>query len=426
MMLRMVGWSHHRTPLHLREQLAFSVEQVAEGLQRWRAQLPGRELVLLSTCNRTELYVADQTGDGLPTADRMQNWLLDFHNLSDSDFQAAAVVLDSREAMLHLFTVAASLDSLVMGEAQIVSQVKQAYELAVANNTAGPMIHAIFQQARHVAKRVANETQIHHRRVSVPSVAISEIATEFFESFSDKRTLILGAGEMAEEAIRYLVEAQARSITVVNRTAERAEDLASRHGCSVGHWPRVDQLILDADLVVGTTSSPSPLFPVDRFRELWQNRRRGTMLILDLAVPRDFDPQVGQLPDVYLYAVDDLQEVCRSNLQLRQQEWPQAHRIVVEETDRFLADLEHRAVAPVIRRLRDQVDAIKTAELQRLLGRLGNLPLPADAEQEISQAFDRLVNKLLHPPLHSLRQESQRDQRATLLHALRRLFQLQD
>jgi glutamyl-tRNA reductase len=328
------------------------------------------------------------------------------------------------EAVRHLFSVASSLDSMVVGEPQILAQVKQAYQVATAQNTAGPLIHAAFQAASHVARRVANETTIHQRRVSIPSVAVADFALQIFERFDDKRTLVIGAGEMAEETLQYLRDQGARDIVVVNRHLDRAEQLAARcHGRALP-WDRLLDALADADLVISTTGAKEPIVTLASFLRIAPERYERPLFVLDLAVPRDFEPAVGQRAGVYLYSIDDLREACERNRRQRDKELPAAMQIIDQETEQFLAESHHRAVSPLIQQLRAEWEKPKEEELRRLFHKLPELD--ERSRQEIQQAFDRLVNKLLHPPMASLRDESRNGTPRGLLDALVRLFQLKD
>ncbi len=426
MFWKMVGCSHHRTPLELREKLAFSPEQVREALKQFSQKFPESESVLLSTCNRVEFYAATQSLSRLPSSTELVEFLANFHHLKVQEIQEQLVSTENEQTIKHLFMVAASLDSMIVGEAQILAQVKAAYELACESESAGGLMHSTFQRATAVARRIANETEIHRRRISVPSVAVSEIATEFFERFDDKRILLIGAGDMGTETLKYLTDAGAQQLRIVNRNQERAAELAKQFSASVSPWSDLDACVRDADLVVSTTSATEPIFTLERFKKLLQQRTRRAILILDLAVPRDFEASITELPDVYLFTVDDLQQVCDRNIELRQQEWPKAERIVQEETKKFLAEMIHRGTGPTIKLLREQADKIKQDELQRLFGRLQARGIDPELEQDLAIFADRLVNKLLHPPLQSLRENADTSHHAGLLDALRRLFQLRD
>lgn len=422
----MVGWSHHHTPLDIREKLAFSSEQVLEALQRFREQFPDTEAVLLSTCNRVEWYCATSQNERLPSPSELGSFIANFHGLDYSDVGEQLRASTGEETLKHLFMVAASLDSMIVGEAQILSQVKAAYELACEGKAASTLMHQAFQRATVVARRVANETEIHRRRVSVPSVAVSEIATDFFERFDDKRILLIGAGEMGMETLRYLVEAGAKSIKIVNRNAERGRALAEQFNADLKPWEQLDQCLAEADLVVSTTSSNEAIVTRERFKTIRGKRGARAVLILDLAVPRDFEKEIAELADVYLYSIDDLQQVCDRNIQARQQEWPKAEQIVEVEIRKFLREGVHRGAGPTIKKYRDQGERIKQEELQRLLAKLQPRGLDEQTKKELEIAFDRLANKLMHPPLHALRENSDSSHHATLIDALRRLFQISD
>jgi glutamyl-tRNA reductase len=421
----LVSWSHHRTPIDVRERLAFSSEQVLEALKQLQVAFPETEAVLLSTCNRVELYCAAAKQGNLPPTSMLGAFVCEYHGIAYEDLKEQSLALSGADAVKHLFTVASSLDSMIVGEAQILSQVKAAYELACGVDTASTLMHRVFQKATVVARRVANETEIHKRRISVPSVAVSEIATEFFERFDDKRILLIGAGDMGMETLRYLKDAGADKIRVVNRNRERAEDLASLFGAQVESWEELHRSIAESDLIVSTTSATDPIISLDQFKML-RSRRAQAVLILDLAVPRDFDPEIAQLSDVYLFTVDDLQQVCDRNIQARQEEWPKASQIVEQETKRFIEDSVHQGSGPTIKKLREQTQQIRDDEYSRLLAKLKSRDVDEQTLREIEMSFDRLVNKLLHPPLQSLRENADSSQHAPLVDALRRLFKLKD
>jgi glutamyl-tRNA reductase len=424
MKLQMVGCSHHTASVEVREKLAFSREQAVEALARFRHRYPQAEAVLLSTCNRVELYFASEAAEACPTHHDAVSFLAEFHGVEAEEIFNKLFERTGEDFVRHLFTVAASLDSMVVGEAQILGQVKQAYELATTASATGPLTNAAFQGALRVAKRVATETAIQQKRVSIPSVAVAEFAKSVFERFDDKLVLVIGAGEMGEEALRYLIDEGAQHISIVNRSRTRAEDLAARLAGQPREWDERHQLLVDADLVVSATGAAEPIVTATDFRRIVAERYQRPLLILDLAIPRDFEEQVGELTGVYLYSIDDLKVACEKNRREREEEWPRAERIIEEETRRFMADLHHRATAPTIKRLKSRAEEVKAEELARLLNKLG--PIDSKVQAEIRATLDRLVNKLLHPPLESLRDEAQQGTPHGLLEALKRLFRLND
>ena len=462
MRLTMIGCHHKTADVALREQLAFSPEQVVVALKELGAGLsspsaPDPEAVLLSTCNRTELYVASDgntagvPGGELPDSQELCRFLCEVKRIAGhtapgipvETLQRVLVTLHDDEVVSHLFEVAGSLDSMVVGEPQVLAQVKAAYQLADEAGTTGPILHGLFQASLKTAKRIISETEIHQRRVSIPSIAVVDFAMQVFERLDGKQTLVLGAGEMAEETLRYLADHGARSITIINRNPERAEALARqwqgreqrccdpqrREQCDpqqvrADTWDNRVRLLADVDLVVSTTGASEPVVRLDDYLAIEPQRKGRPLFVLDLAVPRDFDPAIGERDGVFLYTIDDLQEACERNRASRDRELPKAKKIIRQESDRFLREMRHRATGDVIRKLRTGWSEYKDAELARLFHKMPNL---TEAEQaEVRYAFDRLLNKLLHPPLESLRDEAKQGVPGMLLEALSRLFRLKD
>jgi glutamyl-tRNA reductase len=423
MKMQMIGCSHHDAAVEFRERISFTTEQVSLALRAFRERFPSCEMVLLSTCNRVELYTT-AADDAELDRDAVAEFLADQHHLQPDEIVDQMIYRSGSEALEHLFTVAASLDSMVVGEAQILSQVKRAYDLARNSGSAGPLTASVFQAANRAAKRVQQETSIHRRRVSVPSVAVGEVALEVFDSLHNKRVVLCGAGEMGEETLRYLKQAGASDICIVNRSYERAVAVAKAFGVETALWDSLAEQVIDADLLIGTTSATEAILDEATFLPLHAKRQNRVLLILDLAVPRDFDPAIGELSSVYLYGIDDLQTACERNRRERQKEWPKAKQLIAEETQRFMQALNHRATGPVIQRLREQAQDLKKDELERLINKL-QLGDPS-VRTEIEKSFDRLINKLLHPPLASLRDDAAEGHQRGLLEALRHLFNLGD
>jgi len=421
----MIGCNHRGTGLDVRGRLTFDTQQAAEALHTWRSQFPETELVLLSTCNRVELYAAMNGESKTSATNQLIDMLLDYRQVSRQEIEGRLLTLAGSDVVRHLYRVASSLDSMVVGEPQILAQVKQAYQNAQAQDCTGPLLHELFQSALRTAKRVTGETTLHKHRVSIPSVAIAELANCVFETFDDKHALVIGAGEMAEETLRYLRDAGRARIHVVNRDAERGQELAKKWSGEYHAWDQLWAQLVHADLAISTTSADQPLVTAAAFAEhVAPERYQRPLFVLDLAVPCDFERTVGDALGVYLYSLDDLNDACEKNRQARAAELPSAENIVAQETDRFLANLNHRATAPVITGLRQGMERPKAAELERLFRRLPTLD--EAARQEVEQFADRLVNKMLHPPLESLRNASKNGTPHSLLEALKRLFFLED
>jgi len=421
----MVGCSHRHSSLAARERLAFTPEQTVDALAAWRVTHPESEAVLLSTCNRVELYAAAENLDVPLDASLLARHLASFHNVPLDEVRDQMVSLEAEDAVRHLFRVAASLDSMVLGEAQILAQVKQAYELAREIGSTGPVTHSFFQAALRVARRVASETDLHRHRVSIPSVAIADFAARIFETFDDKRVLVIGAGKMAQETLHYLVDAGARQFTVLNRDLERARALAAQWKGQPAPWSELAEQLVAADLVVSTTGADRPVVTLADYQQKVARRRyQRPLFVLDLAMPRDFEPAIGEELGVYLYGIDDLADACERNRRARADALPAAEAVIEEETRSFVSGTRHRAAAPVIARFRQGLQSVQVSELERLYDRLPELD--ERSRDEIRQFADRLVAKMLHPPLESLRDESHNGTHHGLLEALQRLFQLRD
>ena len=423
MKLQMIGCSHHDAAVEFREKISFTPDEAGKALGLFRERYPTSEIVLLSTCNRVELYT---TSDNKTVVDKdtVAKFLAEQQGLSVDEVIDQMIYRSGNAAVEHLFTVAASLDSMVVGEAQILSQVKQAYDLACTWDSVGPLTHGVFQAANRAAKRVQHETEIHRRRVSVPSVAVGEVATEIFDHLADKRIVLCGAGEMGQETLRYLKQAGANNICVLNRNYERAVRVAETFDASSDLWDSLDRQMMDADLVIGTTSATEPILDLETFQPIHARRGHRLLLILDLAVPRDFDARIGKLANVYLYGIDDLRNACERNQREREKEWPKAKDIIAQETSQFMQALNHRSTGPVIQRLREQAHDLKRDELERLVNKLKASDIDPSIAKEIEKSFDRLINKLLHPPLASVRDDAASGHSKGLLEALRQLFNL--
>ena len=296
-------------------------------------------------------------------------------------------------------------------------------DVAQQNDACGPLTHALFQGAIRVSGRVRSETRLAEGRVSIASVAVGEFGKSIFERFSDKTVLVIGAGEMAEETLRYLKDEGVGRILIANRNRERGELLAAEWGGSTVAWGELDRVMAEADVIVSTTGSDRPIVDRARFAEVRRLADFKPVFILDLGAPRDFDPAVGNLDDnVFLYDIDDLEATCEQNRRVRVREIERAERIIAEETERFLHDIYHQATGPIIKRLREEWHEVREAEVQKLFAKLGHLD--KKDREAIERSIERIVNKLLHPPLETLRLEAREGTPHGLLDALKRLFHL--
>ena len=421
-----VSCNHHNAGVKIRERLAFSSEALLNtAYTQWKEQHPGSELVVLSTCNRVEIYAADENDESGVSVDDITRFISEFHNVPTDEFVQSVLAQHGPSAVSHLFEVACSIDSMVLGEPQIVNQVKEAYRVAQENDACGPLTNVLFQQALNVSARVRTETRLAEGRVSIASVAVGEFGRSIFSRFDNKTVLVIGAGEMAEETLQYLKSEGVQRIVVINRNRDRAEKLAEQFGGEAYDFSQLDPWLAKADVIVSTTGADQILISRERFAAARKNSRLHPVFILDLAAPRDFDPSIANLDDnVFLYDIDALEETCNKNRSLREAEVSRAREIIAEQTDRFMQEIYHRATGPVIHRLREHWSEISRGELDRLYRKLPDL----NAEQRVAieATIQRIVNKLLHPPLEALKDEARAGTPEGLLHAIRRLFLLRD
>lgn len=422
MNLQVVYCNHHTADLAVRERLAFSRAQLPGAYAALRGAFPESEWVVLSTCNRIEVYTAQEDPAHAPSHQDVARFFADFHHVPLTEFFDDLLERTGPDVVRHLFQVASSLDSMVLGEPQIVAQVKEAYALAQSHAASGPLTNSLFQRALNVAKRVRSETALAEGRVSIASVAIGDFGKAIFDRFDDKKVLVIGAGEMAGETLRYLKAEGAQQVSVTNRTRERGEQLAAECGGTVRAFEDLDRLLAEADVIVSTTGATPPLVDRARFERVRKQTGVKPVLIIDLGVPRDFEPAVADIDEnVFLCCIDDLEAVCEKNRRARVREVDRALSIVEQETDKFMSELYHRATGPIIKRLREQYHAAVADEVARLLARSPHLEKD---RAEIERSFEQLVNKLLHPPLEVLRDEAREGAPHGLMNALKRLFRL--
>ncbi|MEZ6055718.1 MAG: glutamyl-tRNA reductase [Planctomycetaceae bacterium] len=426
MNLQVVYCNHQTADLSVRERLAFSSEgELARAYDVLRSRFPNSESVVMSTCNRVEIYTAQESDEDSPTHQDLAQFFADFHHVPLADFFDDLLAQTGPQAVQHLFEVACSVDSMVLGENQIVSQVKWAYDLATRSQANGPLTNALFQRALQVSGRVRTETRLSEGRVSIASVAVGEFGKSIFDRFSDKMVLVIGAGEMAEETLVYLQNEGVGKIVVCNRNLERGEGLATRFGGTARPFDQLDAVMAEADIIVSATGADDPIVTVDRFRKIRKGSDNRPVFILDLGAPRDFEPGVGQIDEgVFLYDIDDLESTCEQNRQSRASEVAKARKIIQQETEEFMASVYHKASGPVVKRLREEWHAISREEMSLLFHKLENVT--EKDRQLIEKCIERIVNKLLHPPLQTIRDEAKTGPPHGLLDTIRRLFHLQD
>jgi glutamyl-tRNA reductase len=406
MQLLVIGTSFRNSPVRLRERLSFPAEQVPEVLRRLHAELPGSELLLLSTCNRTELYAAGTAaangGEALITA------LLRHAGAPDPDPALARLFYVKRglQALEHLMTVATSLDSLVVGETEILGQVKQAFQAATTAGTLGRDLGALCQQVFRVAKRVYSETEISRGRVSMGSVAV-ELADKVFGDLSSKTVLLVGTGKIGEQALRALLERSVRELYVLNRSMEHSRAIVERHGGLAVEFDRLPEVLPRADIVISATNTPHYLIRADAVRAGTRARRQRPWLLIDLAVPRNIDPAAADVPNVYLYNVDDLQSVASQGLTRRRDALDLAQAIVREEAVEVLAALraESLGLAMFMQHLDAAMAEIEQSEIARAFAKDKVAPLGPACQQcreEIRVMLHRALAKMAAGPKDAL------------------------
>jgi len=420
--LFVVGLSWHTAPVAVREKLAFRDDELAPTLRAMLGELPVAEALLISTCNRVEVY-----GVGKPGADpsgEVQAYLARTRAIELRDVADVLYARTGPAAIRHVFRVASSLDSLVVGEAQILGQLKAAYTVAGAAGTSGPVLSRALERAFSVAKRVRTETAIARGAANVSSVAV-ELARRVFGALDGKRVLVVGAGKMSSLAAKHLYANGAAEIVVTNRSPERAEALAREIDGVAQPWGELEKLLVAADVVISSTGAREPVLTYPTFKRVAKARRWRPMIVIDIAVPRDAEPKLAELDGVYLYDIDDLDKVVRANLAERQKSADQAAKIVEHEASQFEHWLRTQGVVPTIRALRARFAEVADAEVARALEQLARKDHSRDQQRELVQRVVQLVvNKLLHTPTTVLR-GSDADAGALRAEVLAELFALE-
>lgn len=419
MHILVVGLSHKTMPLELRERLAFPRDHLEPPLEKLAQYTEGEERVILSTCNRVELYTRGSSVAW--TAARLEQFLSDYHGLPVEVFKRYLYTYQDEAALRHLFRVVSSLDSLVIGEPQITAQVKDAFAAARRIHATGPLFNQLFERAFAVAKRVRTETGLGEHAVSVSSAAV-ELAKKIFQDLGAKTVLVVGAGEMSELTARHFLGHGVRHLRIANRTLERASDLASRLQGEALAWEELPAVLSRADIVVSSTGAPGWVIHKAEVQSAMRLRKHWPMLFIDIAVPRDIEPAVNELDGVYLYDIDDLQHVVAENLKARQREAVLAEAIIAREVDQMRRRFDELEAIPAVIRLRRKAEAIRNQELARLFAKLDHL---SEADRlAIEGMASAIVNKLLHTPIVRVKQESRSQGGTQYLQALRELFSL--
>jgi glutamyl-tRNA reductase len=415
MSLYTLGLNHTTAPLEVRERVAFGPDLLGDALRDLTGGRRAKEAAILSTCNRTEVYFHG----GEPAT--VAQWLEGFHGLSSDALRPHLYTLPHDKAVMHAFRVAAGLDSMVLGEPQILGQMKQAVRVAESAGSLGLVLNRLFQRTFAVAKDVRTHTDIGSASISMAAASV-KLAERIFPSVAEQKLLLIGAGEMIELAATHFAARRPRSITVANRTMERGEALADRFSAGAITLAEVPEKLAQFDIVVTCTASTLPILGKGLIERAIRERRHRPMFIVDLAVPRDVEPEAAQLDDIFLYSIDDLAAIVKDNLQIRREAVVQAEALIAEQTTHFLHWLEGRNVVPTITALAGHHEALRAAELDRAR-KLLEKGMPV--EQVLEALARGLTNKLLHPPLAALNQAGDAE-RAELIALFQHVYKLAD
>jgi glutamyl-tRNA reductase len=391
MKIVVVGLNHKSAPIDIRERLAFDAVKTLKALRQLKDKFGEAEFVLLSTCNRVELYCVSERVGGVAPED-LTKFLSEFHNVALKDFKGFLYVHSDEDAVSHLLTVASSLDSMVVGEAQIITQVKESYRLACTARSTGKVLNRLFHCAFSTSKKIHTTTSISNGRVSIPGVAV-ELAMQLFADISSAKVVVIGAGEMGELLVQHLLHAGCKNITIVNRSYDRSLGVAKRYGIEARKWEELEAQLLATNITISSAATQDYLFKKDSFKKIMSRRRERALLIVDIAVPRNFEPAVNEIEDVYLYSVDELSEVAEQNRQAREDDISKGIQIVYENVAYFMDWFKARDIGPLIGQMKEKFAQIGQDELKRFFV---GVRQDASCRNVAESMVKRIVNKLVH------------------------------
>jgi glutamyl-tRNA reductase len=391
MKIVVLGLNHKSAPIEIREKLAFDATQTVKALRELKLRFYKAEFVLLSTCNRVELYCASEIPQEV-TPENLTEFLSNFHNIPIEKFQQSLYTYEDEDSVRHLLTVASSLDSMVVGEAQIIAQVKESYQLACTAKSTGKILNRLFHYAFTTSKKIYTTTSISTGRVSVAGVAV-ELAMQLFADISSAKVVVIGAGEMGELLVQHLIHVGCKNITIVNRSYERGKNMAERYGIAVEKWEEIENQLIGANIAIASAAVQDYLFRKDAFKKIMNKRWGRTLLIIDIAVPRNFEPSINKMDDVYLYSVDDLSEVVERNRKARELDIAAGMEIVYKNVTDFMDWLGSKDIGPLIGQMKEQFARISQNELEQFF--VGTRQ-EASCKEILEIMVSRVVNKLLH------------------------------
>jgi glutamyl-tRNA reductase len=419
MRFSITGVNHNSAPVEVRERLAFDDNALAEALQDLKRRPGFCEGMILSTCNRVEVALTCEDGSGVAVA--VDEFLADTRHVSVDWVTPYLYRYEDSDAIRHLFRVASSLDSMVVGEPQILGQLKSAYALAKQHGAVSGFLDNLLTRAFSVAKRVRSETDIGESAVSVSYSAV-ELAREIFGTLEDKKIMLVGAGKMSELAARHLRRSGATQIFVTNRTHERAVEMANLFDGKIVDYTQFLSVLPEVDIVITSSGAPHYILTRDDMKKVMNARRNRPMFLIDIAVPRNIEPTVNKLDNVFLYDIDDLQKVVDTNREGRLQSAEEAEAIIVDEVDRMMARLKERDVVPTIVGLQEQLETMRTAELNRMRAKFG--ALTPEQEQALEAFSKSLINKVAHGPISELRRQASHPDGRHFVSVIRKVFRL--
>ena len=415
MSLYALGLNHSTAPLNVREQVAFSPDALGHALRDLMRRPAVKEAAILSTCNRTEVYVHS------PEPSPVVAWLEDFHRVPKDSLSPYIYTLPRDQAVTHAFRVASGLDSMVLGEPQILGQMKQAVRHAESAGTLGLVLNRLFQRTFAVAKDVRTQTDIGSASISMAAASV-KLAERIFPSIAEQRVLMIGAGDMIDLTATHFAARHPKSITIANRTLERGRELAARFKAEAITLNEMPDRLPEFDIIVSCTASTLPILGKGLLERVIKARRHAPVFIVDLAVPRDVEPEAAELDDVFLYSIDDLANIVKDNLQIRKEAVAEAEEMIAAQAGSFLRWLEGRTVVPTITALHGHHDQLRAAELERARRQLAGGAAP---EQVLEALARGLTNKFLHAPTQALNQAGDAE-RAELVALFERIYRLPD
>jgi len=419
--LILVGVNHKTTPVEIREKLAFTKGKIEESVNHLFNFPDIIEHTILSTCNRVEIYARANSQDSAIKS--IKQFICDFHQLSLVELEDHFYSYSNKEAVEHLFRVSSSLDSMILGEAQILGQVKEAYSLARDLRSTGLVLNQLFEKAFSIAKKVREETGIAERSVSISSAAV-ELAQKIFDDLENHTVMLVGTGEMAELAAKHLISYGVKTIYVTSRTYERAANLARALNGSALDFEAFKNELHRADIVITSTSAPNFIIKKEIVEKAIHERRNKPIFFIDIAVPRDIEPDVNDLENVYLYDIDDLQVVVSANIKEREKEAKNAMNFISQEVTKFNNWVGALDAVPTIVEIRKKAENIRKQEIEKTLKKISHLS--EDEKQLLRQMSSSMINKILHKPTIKLKQKTQSEDGHVYLKAIRHLFHLDD